>query len=356
MPKTCVLVTGVGGRSFGHQILHALLRPGDKYRIVAVDADTFSFGLYQVEQRYIVPPATHPLYLSAIVRLIKKEGVQVLIPGTEIELFTLVQHRQEIEDAGCLLLANPEIVVRICRNKWQLCQWLTGHRIETPITVRVDDREKLLAATGFPIVAKPTENTGGSRHVALLKDREELKKYLADMKNIEVILQEYVGSEEEEYTVGILIDKAGEVIDSIVIQRKLVGLSLGDRRIINNKSYFLSTGYSQGFVIRHPQIQRQCEELAVMIGARGPLNIQCRFVTGKINVFEVHPRFSGTTSIRADVSFNEPDILIRNFLHDEKFGRLDYLSDVAVIRAFQHSVIPIKEMTEIPVLKTGGED
>jgi len=350
MSKISVLVTGVGGRSFGHQILHALLQLGNKYKIVVTDADTFSFGLYQVEHSYIIPPATHSQYLPSILRLIKKEGVHVLLPGTEIELFTLVNYRQEIEAAGCVLLANPEPVVRICRNKWQLYQWLDDHSIGTPITVQVNDWEKLVSKKGFPIIAKPTENTGGSRHVAIIKDREELKNFLIDTEGIEIILQEYVGDEEAEYTVGVMIAKDGEVIDSIVVQRKLVGLSLGSQRIINKKLYVLSTGYSQGFVIRHPQIQQQCEELAVMIGAWGPLNIQCRLVDGKIKVFEVHPRFSGTTSIRADVGFNEPDILIRNLLQNEQFGRLDYQADVAAIRAFQSIIVPFSKLNNVPVI------
>jgi carbamoyl-phosphate synthase large subunit len=353
MTKTCILVTGVGGRSFGHQILHALLRLGDKYKIVATDATSFSFGLYQVDQRYIVPPATHPDYLSSILGLIKKENVRVLLPGTEIELFTLTNYRPEIEDAGCVLLASPEPVVRLCRNKWQLYQWLENKGIGTPITTQANDWQSLVSETGFPIIAKPTENTGGSRNVAILKDREELRKFLTDTEGIEIILQEYVGDEEAEYTVGVLIAGNGEVIDSIVIQRKLIGLSLGSKRIINNKQYSLSTGYSQGFVIKHLQIQQQCEDLAVMIGARGPLNIQCRLVAGKIKVFEVHPRFSGTTSIRADVGFNEPDILIRNFLQDERFRRLDYQTDVAAIRAFQSIIVPFSKLDSVAI---AGED
>jgi carbamoyl-phosphate synthase large subunit len=265
----------------------------------------------------------------------------------------LNDYRREIEMAGCMLLSNPESVVRICRNKWQLYNWLRNKGIDTPITTRVDDWERLVSDTSFPIVAKPSEDTGGSRHVAIIKDRQELEKYLIDTEGSEIILQEYVGGKDAEYTVGVMCSKHGEVIDSIVIKRKLIGLSLGSQRNIHGKMYALSTGYSQGFVIKHPQIQKQCETLAVQLGARGPLNIQCRMVEDKIKVFEVHPRFSGTTSIRADVGFNEPDILIRNFLKEENFGRVDYLYDMAVIRAFRHSVIPIKKMEEVREIENG---
>jgi carbamoyl-phosphate synthase large subunit len=35
-------------------------------------------------------------------------------------------------------------------------------------------------------------------------------------------------------------------------------------------------------------------------------------------VFEINPRFSGTTSLRAMVGFNEPDLLIRRHVLQEK--------------------------------------
>jgi carbamoyl-phosphate synthase large subunit len=42
-----------------------------------------------------------------------------------------------------------------------------------------------------------------------------------------------------------------------------------------------------------------------------------RFVNGKVVVFEINPRYSGTSSFRAMVGYNEPDILIRKYLLNE---------------------------------------
>ncbi len=80
------------------------------------------------------------------------------------------------------------------------------------------------------------------------------------------------------------------------------------------------------------------------VKSTGPLNIQLRKLDGKFYIFDFHPRFSGTTPIRADVGFNEVDILLRNHLFDEKFGRLNYTTDVAAIRAFEHVIVPINKM------------
>ena len=43
------------------------------------------------------------------------------------------------------------------------------------------------------------------------------------------------------------------------------------------------------------------------------------FVDGTLYPFEVNPRFSGSTYIRALMGFNEPDLLIRHHIHGEPF-------------------------------------
>lgn len=338
----CVLVTGVGGRSVGCQILHALLLLRGKYRIVVTDADAFSFGLYQVNDRYVVPHAHSKDYIPAILEIVKTEKVAAIFPGTEPEGFVLSAQQQIFLPFNCTVIANPAHVVNLCNDKWELHCWLQENGFEVPLTERSDNWRVLVAKTGFPIVGKPTVSSGGSRNVAILKNEEEVCRYLEETRTPErIIFQEYLEASDNEYTVGVMISRTGEIIDSIVVHRKLIGLSLGSSRMINNRDYTLSTGYSQGFIVRHPVIQECCETLALKLGSRGPLNIQGRLVNGMFKVFEVHPRFSGTTSIRADAGFNEPDVLFRNYLKNERFGRIDYRTDVAAIRAFQNFLVPI---------------
>jgi len=345
-----ILVTGVGGRSVGHQILQALLPLGDKYSITVTDANPFSFGLYEVANRYIVPLANDKTYISSIKKIIRQNKIDVILPGTEVEVRTLSAQEAEISNMGCSLIASQYGAVNLCSNKWDLYRWLKDHNFDTPTTVLANDWERLTYEFGFPIVGKPAKNTGGSRSVSLLNNKEEVEKYLAHNHDIvdDLIFQEYVGSGEHEYTVGVLISKQGNVIDSIVIHRKLEGLSLGEKRVIGDQTYHLSTGYSQGFVIKNPNIQKKCEKLALDLGISGPVNIQCRCEGDTVKIFEVHPRFSGTTSIRAAVGFNEPDVLIRNFLNNEIFTHLDYQYNVAAIRAFKNIIVPCTEMRKVP--------
>jgi len=345
-----VLVTGVGGRAVGHQILHALSYVKDAYRVVAADMDRFSFGLYGVERQYLIPAATAPDYREAIVRIVRKEGVSALLPGTEIELPVLTAAASELSDAGCTVIANPHPVVRRCQDKAELHRWLSENGAAGPRTVEARHWRDLIAEVGFPIVGKPRTGTGASRDVAILVDEAEVQWYLERIPGgaERAIFQEYVGDAESEYTVGVMVSRSGSVIDSIALHRRLSGLSLGQERLVGGRRYAISTGYSQGYIVDHPEVRGQCEELALRVGARGPLNVQLRFVEGRIRVFEVHPRFSGTTSIRADVGFNEPDVLIRHFVLGEECGRIPYRRDVAAIRALQAVIVPVSTMSAVP--------
>ena len=346
-----VLITGVGGRSVGHQILHAISLVRDKYRLVATDIENFSFGLYLADAAYLVPRADDGDYITAIEELVAQEKIQIILPGTEPEVRSLVLARDRLARLGCTVLASSLDVIQVCSNKLRLHAWLESNGFIVPRTANAENWRQLDAEAGFPLVGKPTEESGGSRNVAILMNEGEVERYVDDNRGSrEVLLQEYVGSPDEEYTVGVMISKSGELIDSIVMHRRLLGLSLGAHRRWNGKTYALSTGYSQGNIVQHPALQEVCERLALEIGIRGPANIQCRVAPRGVTILEVHPRFSGTTSIRAEAGFNEPDTLIRNYLHGESFGRLEYQFDVAAIRAFRTLLVPLNQMNNVPKL------
>jgi carbamoyl-phosphate synthase large subunit len=273
--------------------------------------------------------------------------VDVVLPGTQPEAQVL-SHSPVAAALGCTVIVSPHDVVRLAANKQHLYRWLTAHGFAAPRSASGQAWKTLAQECGFPLVGKPAEDSGGSKGVAILKDEREVEDYLALVPAEAAVVQEYVGTAESEYTVGVMVSKTGEIIDSIVLQRQLTGFTLGVQRRIGERDYALSTGYSQGFIVSHPGIQTACESLALKLGIRGPCNIQLRLAGERVVFFEVHTRFSGTTAIRAQVGFNEPDVLIRNFVLGERCGRVDYRVNVAAIRAFSNLIVPISDMNAVP--------
>jgi carbamoyl-phosphate synthase large subunit len=344
--KVRILITGVGGRSVGAGILHALMRTDNavrrRWETVATDADPFSWGLYVADHNALVPPASALDYLDRIRELIVVHGLAAVIPGTEPEAALLAAHRDELPVP---VIANDPRLMPLMTDKKQAEAKLQELGLNFIPCYPWDRHEQAISEFGFPLVVKPTRGTGGSRGVYLVTSRRELES-LAPFVRAESmpIVQPYLGDADNEYTVGVLSDKSGNIIDSIVIRRKLVGMSLLDSKSYGGRTATISTGISQGFVIRHREIQEFCEDLAKRLGSSGPMNFQLREHHGEFYIFEIHPRFSGTTPIRASAGFNEPDILLRNHLHDEEFGRLGYRANLAAIRAFEHVLVPIADM------------
>jgi carbamoyl-phosphate synthase large subunit len=327
MTDVTVLVTGVGGAAVGNQVLKALRLAERKYRLVAADASQENLKLAQVELAYLLPLASDPRYVDKIVQICRKEQVHVVVPGSEPELKLLIRFREYLCSLGILLLTNDPQVIDLCVDKMAMYQFLADHGFPAPRSVLVEKEADITMPADFPLILKPARDSGGSKNVFIVQKEDELlffARYL--LRNTDaVLIQEYVGTPDEEYTVGILSGLDGELLGSIALRRFLCdGLSIRlgvpnhtGRHDLGNR-LVVSSGFSHGTIQDFSEVRKKCEEMAAVLGSRGPLNVQCRVVDGMLLPFEFNPRFSGSTSIRALVDFNEPDLLIRRELRGEK--------------------------------------
>jgi carbamoyl-phosphate synthase large subunit len=332
--KVVVMVTGVGGGGFGEQIVKALRLSETSYLVHGTDMNEMSFGFDLVDRAHVVPSASEPAYIDELVGLCEEHDVDVLLPGSEAELAVLDQHRERLAETGVLLPINPSSVIATCMDKHLTFSWLRAHGHAAPETRMINDLNDLDAVDFVPAVLKPAIGGGGSANLMLAQSVDELRalgRYLYATIG-PFLVQEYVGTVDSEFTVGVLTDLDGTLVDSIAVRRNIM-TGLSNRVRVANRtgnhafgaSLAISSGVSQGVVGRFPEVTAECEDLALGLGARGSLNIQCRFWNGRPHVFEINPRFSGTTSIRALVGYNEPDWLIRRHLLGESLkGRIDY--------------------------------
>ena len=184
--------------------------------------------------------------------------------------------------------------------------------------------------------------------VSVAQDRDELMnlgRYLLNGGR-KIIAQEYVGTPQAEFTVGVLTSMAGELINSIALKR-FPQSGLGNRVRVPNRTtrrelgdlLVISSGISQGEIGRFPEVTQECERIASTLGCRGSLNIQCRYVDGRVVVFEINPRFSGTTSLRAIVGYNEPDVLIREHILNERVERRFAFRSGVILRSLAETLV-----------------
>lgn len=320
--KIRVLVTGAGGGGNGEQLVKSLKMPACDYTVVAADMDIESAKLSGGDVSSVLPAASHSEYTDALIALCVKEDIRAIFPGSEPELRRISSDRSKIEPHVELLAINSERVIDICSDKYKTNEFLEQHNFPFPKSLFLTSVDQIEDVNFFPVVIKPTIG-GGSQHVYLAQDVDELRQLVGYLLNYfdHFLVQEYVGKVDQEYTVGVLLDGQGNLINSIAVRRFIMS-SLSNRIKIKNRTskkelgeiLAISSGISQGEIGRFPEVTSFCEKLAVNMGCKYAINVQCRLVDCVPYVFEINPRFSGTSFMRAMVGYNEPDILIKKHI------------------------------------------
>jgi carbamoyl-phosphate synthase large subunit len=349
-----ILMTAIGGGGHGEQILKALLLAKSKdYRLIGADANINCPQFKFVDSYCTLPLANHPDYMEILLNTIRKYEIDVLFHGCEPELKTFSENRQKIQAENVLLPINPKEVIDLCMDKELTNKKLAELGFDSPRYVSITSLEEVELIDWYPVVVKPSVGGGGSANVYIAQNKTELLALLTylgiDSFGSKYIIQEYVGTPEEEYTVGVLHDLNGGYINSIAVKRFLSG-GMNIRLSVQNKTsntslgskLVVSSGISQGQIGRFPMVTEQCREIAKKINAKGPINIQCRLVNGVVKVFEINPRFSGTTSLRAMVGYNEPDILIRKHLKNESIDINFCYEEAIILRNLNETKLSLK--------------
>ena len=73
-----VMVTGVGGGGNGEQLIKALKMSDQNYYLIGADITPISKGLFLVDQKRILPPASDSNYIETLLR-ISEQSIRTLL-------------------------------------------------------------------------------------------------------------------------------------------------------------------------------------------------------------------------------------------------------------------------------------
>ncbi len=305
-----VLVAGIGGASLGTELIKCLSIAG-RYVILGCDVSAFAYGHYipGIERTFVVDRND---YVESVLRVCRSYDLQVVLPGADEPMVLLNEARASFERDGIRIAGNSHEAVRKFSDKAFTFRLLKDLGFHVPQTFTAEAREDLEGMV-FPCVIKPAEGSGGSRFVFLAADAEEAAQYVTYLVNHDkkALVQEYVGDEEGEFTVGVLHLPDGRLVGSLAL-RRLFETKLSYS--FKGRSGVLSSGYSQGLVDHFPDVCRVAERIACETGSEGPLNVQGRVRGGALLPFEINPRFSASAYLRALAGFNEPDIFLQHLV------------------------------------------
>jgi carbamoyl-phosphate synthase large subunit len=317
-----VLITGIGG-NVGQGVLKALRAGHRSYHIAGIDMEPLSCGFSLVDSYYQAPRTSDPSFaasLESIARAEKLEAVYVCSPG---ELETFATHREHWEhEMGLSIFVNPADVIRIGADKLATAEFLRDAGFPYPETVHLVDLqgvEQLVARYGWPLIVKPRAGFS-SRNVFLVNSLEEIQaagKLVPDL-----IVQRYLPDNHSEFTAATLSGADRKVRALIVLRRDLLQ----------------GTTYRTE-LIQDPELDQQVIHIVNALGAVGPCNLQFRMIEGQAYVFEINPRFSGTSGIRYLYGFNDCELIFELLrLHQEV--KQPELKKAVVLRYWNEVCIP----------------
>jgi carbamoyl-phosphate synthase large subunit len=274
-------------------------------RIITSDLNPHSVGLFFSEGAYLLPRISDSSYLKLLTDLCQNEKVDMAFIGAEPEIRFLAPHVKalEKETKTVFAISRPQII-SACMDKLEMARLLAKHGFQCPESVAADDEtgvQALLNKFGFPLFIKPRHGSG-SKEIFIVHNEIELNFFRQYVKN--AVVQEFLPQNNEEYTVGVYVNQNGKAIGSIVCKRELAsGLTY--------RAYFDA----------YPEIADYCEMVASSLRILGPCNFQLRMSENGPSIFEINPRCSSTTVMRAVMGFNEPELAIRDLVFHQSILR-----------------------------------
>ena len=300
MKALTVLVLAVGG-NVSQGILKALAKTSIPCRILGADISPPQMGLYTVDKAFISPWAhEEEAFKTWLWRCCREEKVDVVLSGAEPVLMRLADCKEALEsECGTQIIVSSPEVMAIGDDKLYTCRWLKEKGLATPDSASSESEAEvhaLLARWGYPLIAKPRIG-GGARGLILVEDEHDLA-YVLRKKGY--VVQELLGEDSGEYTVGCFCDSAGNLNGSITMRRDLLA----------GTTYRAEIG-------DYSEVREMAEKIVTALSPMGPCNVQLRMTQRGPVCFEINPRFSGTTPIRAHYGFNEVEASLRHFVLGE---------------------------------------
>lgn len=297
-----VLITGMG-QVLGIGILKALKMSSLECICYGCDCEPRSAGLYMSDQAYILNNAVYKRndYLKQLANICQREKISVIFPGSEPEIKILAPVARDFQrETGTFVIVSSPSVIQRFMDKWLTYRFMKTHDFPVPETILPKDKNinGFLSRHDFPLLIKPRQGSSSSG-VEIINNQKQLHYFTENHPGI--LLQEYIRHDNQEYTVGVFLDKSGHSNGTMILRRQL------------------SSGITfRAEVVRDEEISTLCRKVGEKSGVMGPCNIQLIMSGQGLKLLEINPRFSSSVAIRAHFGYNEPAMCIEHFIFNKK--------------------------------------
>lgn len=257
-------------------------------KVISVDTNSLSAGFYASDEHHLVPPSSDQDFISALLRICKKENIKLLIPTRDGELLLFAKNKEKFEDNGTKIMISDSDIIEICNDKYKFYEFLITNNIPTAKTYLPNQVD--LSSLDYPLIIKSRFGSGG-KNIFKVENEAELSfffKYVTDP-----VGQDFIDG--KEYTIDLFSDYNRNVIT--VVPRERIETFCGE-------SY-------KGKTVKDDEIIEKAKSLAETMGTVGHITIQCIKNYNGIKFLEINPRFGGGANLGFASGANTPVMLIK---------------------------------------------
>ena len=211
MKKINILVTGAGS-GVGQSIIKALKISKLNLNIISADINVLNAALYRTKKSLIIPKVEKKNSLGLIIKILKKNKINILFVGSEIEIDFFSVHKNYIfNKTGTYISVTKPSVVKIANDKFQTIEFFKKNNIRYPKSFIINSKKDLnilYLKMKKPFILKSRFGTS-ARSVYLIRDKKDFANKTSLVEK--PMIQEYLGKKnsffDEEFTCSIFTDK-----------------------------------------------------------------------------------------------------------------------------------------------------
>lgn len=319
-----ILITSVGSL-VGQNVLDSLNNRRQNILIIGTNSIAEAANNFRCDKTYLVAAAANTdKFISDLETVIKMEKPNLVIPGRDDDVVILAQLREKMPEFSNCFLAGTVQFAEAMDDKVLSYQFARKYNLPFAPTIESGKKDsefealKMLDKFGFPLIAKPSKGNG-SRGIWVVLENNQLKKVLAEpgfsiqpffrkKQEAALSLDTTYGlpffweiQETSLFAAQAIITKDGQIDEIFTFVSKMVGGKCERMDICENEEF--------------KNIVSQFADAAVKEGWKGPFNIQLKedYMHG-FHVIEMNGRFSGGTSARYYLGFDEVGRIINDWV------------------------------------------
>ncbi len=306
-----VLVTGVGA-IIGYGIVRSCRDCSMPLKVIGTDIYDDAVGRHwcdEFEQAVLTSSPKYPEFLSEIVQ---RHSIDLVLPGIEQDVQRFANDADLRKSIGTTIALNDISLIQTAADKWMTYCRLRDAELPYIKSSLDADYDMLVERLGLPFLLKPRRSYA-SKGIQLITSRKDFE-YWCDKATDDFLLQQFVGSADSEFTVGLFGYGDGTCSHVLALRRHLGP----------------DGATCKATTVDEPALEKCVHELVERFHPIGPTNMQFRKHDGEYLLLEINPRFSSSHSIRRAFGINDVELCVEYFLHNRRSLMSDVRSGHAV--------------------------